>query len=114
MPSLHQCHSLNRPEVSPSENQLLLAVTHQFYRHKVLGNDEAQLCQCLMVPIKPSIQSFKSCEPAVLLWLDTPQLWIILWPGVFPLPVILKHGFKPFFELGRVWAIAALLFYTYY
>lgn len=88
---LYQRHALFGPQVAPVEHELLLPVPHKVQRHRVLGNYKAKLFKGIVVALKPSIQRVERCETAMLFRLNATQLRIILWTGMFPAPMILKH-----------------------
>lgn len=64
-----------------------------------------------MIAVKPFIQSFQSGKATVFTLIDESQLRIILWPGIAPAAVILKHCVQKFRELWTVGAVAPGLFH---
>lgn len=96
------------------KNYLLLAKPYLLHRYAVLGNHESQISQNFVVPVKPFIESFHCGEATVLALIDESQLRVILWPGIIPAPMILKHGFQSIHKLRAIRPITSGLFNPQY
>lgn len=96
------------------KNYLLLAKPYLLNRYTVLGNVKAKLSQHFVIAVKPFIESFQRGKATVFALIDVSQLRVILWPGIVPAPMILKHGFQSFHELCAIRSIPPGLFNPHY